>query len=71
MQLQTIHSKQAKQVYIEVYVLADSKTFYSVSSKIYAEAGTQIPVLLVSTHEVMDLIQPISWRNRNITTDNL
>ena len=55
---------------IKVYVLADSQSFYFVSSKIYAGAGTHIPGLLVPTQAVLDLINPISGTNRNITTDN-
>jgi len=34
---------------IKVYVLADSKTFYSVSSKIYTKAGTHAPGFPVPT----------------------
>ena len=49
-----------------MYVLA----FYSVSSKIYAGAGTHIPGLPVPTQAVLDLINPISGTNINITTDN-
>ena len=55
---------------IKVYLLADSKSFYSVSSKIYAGEGTHVPGLPVPNHALMDLIQPISGTNRNITTDN-
>ena len=53
-----------------MYVLADSQSFYSVSSKIYAGAGTHIPGLPVPTLAVLNLINPISGTNRNITTDN-
>ena len=55
---------------IKVYVLADSQSFYSVSSKIYARAGTHAPGLPIPTQAVLDLIHPISETNRNITTDN-
>ena len=55
---------------IKVYVLADSKSFYSVSSKTYAGGGTHILGLPVPTQAVMDLIQPIQRTDRNITTDN-
>ena len=55
---------------IKVYVLADSQSFYSVSSKIYAGAGTHIPGLPVPMQAVLDLINPISGTNRNITIDN-
>ena len=53
-----------------MYVLADSQSFYSVSSKIYAGAGTHILGLPVPTQAVLDLINPISGTNKNITTDN-
>ena len=53
-----------------MYVLADSQSFYSVSSKIYAGAGTHTPGLPVPTQAILDLITPISGTNRNITTDN-
>ena len=39
---------------IKVYVLADSQSFYSVSSKIYAGAGTRTPGLPVPTQAVLD-----------------
>jgi len=55
---------------IKVYVLADSKTFYSVSSKIYTGAGTHAPGLPVPTQAVLDLDPSVSGTNRNITTDN-
>jgi len=55
---------------ISAYVLADSKTFYSVSSKIYTEAGTHAPGLPVPTQAVLDLVPSVSGTNRNITTDN-
>ena len=57
---------------IKVYVLADSESFYSVSSKIYVGAGTHTPrsELPVPTQAVLDLITIISGTNRNITTDN-
>jgi hypothetical protein len=51
-------------------VLADSKTFYLVSSKIYTGAGTQAPGLPVPTQAVLDLVPSVSRTNRNITTDN-
>ena len=51
-------------------VLADSQSFYSVSSKIYAAAKTHTPGLPVPMQAVLDLITPISETNRNITTDN-
>jgi hypothetical protein len=55
---------------IKIYVLADSKTFYSVSSRIYIGAGTHAPGLQVPTQAVLDLVPTISGTNRNITTDN-
>jgi len=55
---------------IKVYVLADSKTFYFVSSKNYTRAGTHAPGLPVPTHGVMDLVPSVSGTSRNITTDN-
>ncbi|XP_059174346.1 piggyBac transposable element-derived protein 4-like [Physella acuta] len=55
---------------IKIYVLADSKTFYSVSSKIYMGAGTHAPGMQVPTQAVLDLVPTISGTNRNITTDN-
>ena len=55
---------------IKVYVLADSTSFYFVSSKKNAGAGTHIPGLPVPIQAVMDLIQPISGTNKNITTAN-
>ena len=55
---------------MKVYVLTDSQSFYSVSSKIYAGAGTHTPGLPVPTQAVLDLITPILGTNRNITTDN-
>ena len=54
---------------IKVYVLADSKTFYLVSSKIYSGAGTHAPGLPVPTQAVLDLVPSVSGRSRNITTD--
>jgi len=41
---------------INVYVLADSKTFYLVSSNIYMGAGTHAPGLPVPTQAVLDLV---------------
>ena len=55
---------------IKVYVLADSKTFYFVSSKIYTRAGTHEPGLPVPTQALLDLVPSISRTSRNITTDN-
>jgi hypothetical protein len=55
---------------IKVYVLADSKTFYLVSSKIYTGAGTRAPGLPVATQAVLDLVPSVSGRSRNINTDN-
>jgi len=55
---------------IKVHVLADSKTFSSVSSKIYKGAGAHAPGLPVPTQAVLDLVPPVSGTNRNITTDN-
>jgi hypothetical protein len=45
---------------IKVYVLADSKTFYSVSSKIHMGAGTLAPGLPVPTQAVLDLVPSVS-----------
>ena len=53
-----------------MYILADSQSFYSVSSKIYPGAGTHTPGSPVSTQAVLDLIHPIIDTNKNITTDN-
>ena len=55
---------------IKVYVLADSLSFYSVSSKIYAGAGTNHQDYLYLQQAVLDLITPISGTNKNITTVN-
>ena len=55
---------------IKVCVLADSQSFYSIDSKIYAGAGTHTPRLPVPTQAVLDLTHPILGTNRNITTDN-
>jgi len=55
---------------INVYVLADSKTIYLVSSNIYTGAGTHAPGLPVPTQAVLDLVSTVSGTNRNITTDN-
>jgi hypothetical protein len=55
---------------IKVYVLADSKTFYLVSTKIYTGAGTNAPGLPVATQAVLDLVPSVSGTTRNITTDN-
>jgi len=54
---------------IKVYVLADSKTLYLVSSKIYTGAGTHAPGLLVSTQALLDLVSSVSGTSINITTD--
>jgi len=53
-----------------VDVLADSKTFYLVSSKIYTGAGTHAQELPVPTQAVLDLVPSVSETSRNITTDN-
>ena len=55
---------------IKVDVLADSKTFYLVSSKIYTGAGTHALGLPVSTQAVMDLVSSVLGTSRNINTDN-
>jgi len=55
---------------IKVYLLADSKTFYLVSSKIYTGAGTHAPELPVPTQAVLDLVPSVSRTSRNISTDN-
>jgi len=55
---------------IKVYVMADSKTFYLVSSKIYTGAGTHAPGLPVPNQAVLDLVPSVSGTSRNITTDN-
>jgi hypothetical protein len=55
---------------IKVYVLADSKTFYLVSSKIYTGAITNAPGLQVRTQAVLDLVPSVSGTSRNFTTDN-
>ena len=55
---------------INVYVLADSKTFYSISSKVYMGAGTHAPELPVPTQAVLDLVPSVSGTNRNIAIDN-
>jgi len=55
---------------IKVCVLADSKTFYSVSSKIYTGADTHALGLPVPSQAVLDLVPSVSGTNRNITTDN-
>jgi len=54
----------------KVYVLADSKPFYLVYSKIYMGAGTHAPGLPVPTQAVLNLVPLVSGTNRNITTDN-
>jgi len=54
----------------KIYVLAHSKTFYLVSSKIYTGAGTHEPGLPVPTQAVLDLVPSVSGTSRNITTDN-
>jgi len=55
---------------IKVYDLADNKTFYLDSSKLYTGAGTHAPGLPVATQAVLDLVPSVSGTNRNITTDN-
>ena len=55
---------------IKVYVLADSQTFYSVSSKIYTGVGTHAPGLPVPNQAVLNLVPSVSGTNRNITVDN-
>jgi len=55
---------------IKVYVLADSKTLYLVSSKIYTGAGTHAPGLPVPTQAVLDLVPSVSGTSRNMTTDS-
>jgi hypothetical protein len=55
---------------IKVYVLAESKTFYFISSKIYTGAGTRAAGLPVPTKAVLDLVPSVSGINRNITTNN-
>jgi len=62
--------KELSKYGINVYVLADSKKFYSVSSKIYTGAGCRAPVLPFPTQVVPDLVPSVSGTNRNITTDN-
>jgi len=54
---------------IKVYVLSDSKTFYSVSSKIYTGTVTHAPGYPVPTQAVQDLVPSVSGTN-SITTDN-
>jgi len=44
---------------IKVYVLADSKTFYLVSSKIYTGTGTHAPGLPVPTQSVLNLVPSV------------
>jgi len=55
---------------INVYVLAYSKTFFLVSSKISKGCGTHAPGLPVQTQGVLDLVPSVSGTSRNITTDN-
>jgi len=55
---------------IKVYVLADSKTFYFISSKIYTRAGTHALGLPVPTQAVLDLVPSVLGTSRNITADN-
>jgi len=55
---------------IKVYVLADSKTFYLVSSKVYTGASTHAPGLPGPTQAVLDLVSSVSGTSRNITTDS-
>jgi len=55
---------------INVFVLAESKTFYSVSSKIYTGAGSHAPGLPIPTQAVLALVSSVSGTNRNITSDN-
>jgi hypothetical protein len=54
----------------KVCVLADSRTFYSASSKVYTGAETHAPGLPVLTQVVVDLFSLVSGTNRNITADN-
>jgi len=44
---------------VKVYVLADSKTLYLVSSNIYTGAGTHAPGLPVPTQAVLDLVSSV------------
>jgi len=55
---------------IKVHVMADSKTFYLVSSNIYTGAGTHASGLPVPTQVLLDLVPSVSGTSRNITTDN-
>ena len=55
---------------IKVNVMADSKSFYLVSSKLYTEAGTHAPGLPILTQAVLDLVPSVSGTSRNITTNN-
>jgi hypothetical protein len=55
---------------IKVYVLADSKTFFLVSSKFSTGGGTHAPGLPVTTQAVLDLVPSVSGTSRNINTDN-
>jgi hypothetical protein len=50
--------------------VADSRTFYSVSSKVYRGADTHATGLPVPTQVVLDLFPLVSGTKRNITTDN-
>ena len=61
---------QTSQARLNQDVLADSKSFYLVCSKIYTEKITYIPGLKVPTEMVLDMIHPVSGTNRSITTDN-
>ena len=54
---------------IKMYVLVDSKSFYSVCSEIHTGKGTHTPGLPVPTLAVLDLIQPTYIRDKQ-TTDN-
>ena len=55
---------------IKVYVLADNKTFFLVSSKISKGGGIHAPGLPVPTLALLDLVPSLLGTNRNITTDN-
>jgi len=55
---------------IKIYVLADSETFFLVSSKISKGSGTHAPGLPVPTQAVLDLVPSVLGTSRNISTDN-
>jgi len=54
----------------KLYVLADSKTFYLVSFKIYTGSGTLAPGLPDPTQAVLHLVPSVSETSRNITSEN-